>query len=99
MDFGPGYSRATAVVVQRDGKVVAAGPGYSGVSLDFALARLLADGTPDAGFGTDGRKLSDFGATERLEAAALQKDGQLVTAGTSGVGLGSVLLAARFLLR
>jgi uncharacterized delta-60 repeat protein len=98
VDFGPGYSRATAVLVQRDGKVVAAGPGYSGVTLDFALARLLPDGTPDSGFGTSGRKLTDFGGTEHLGAAALQKDGKLVAAGTLGSGLGSVLLAARFLM-
>ena len=76
-DLG-GHDSAAAVVIQPDGKIVAAG---GGGSLDFALARYLVDGTLDISFGGDGRVTTDFGGNDAGNALALQGDGTLVVAG------------------
>lgn len=49
--------RAWAVAIQADGKIVVAGESNSGntTGVDFALARYLPNGTPDAGFGNGGK--------------------------------------------
>ncbi|MFE3287511.1 delta-60 repeat domain-containing protein, partial [Streptomyces sp. NPDC059233] len=61
-DFG-GFEQVNGVAVQPDGKIVTAGLGGSGNTSAFAMARHNADGSPDAGFGTDGRVTTGFGAT------------------------------------
>jgi len=89
--FG-GISGAAAVVVEPDGRVTAAGfdgtpgPGPTGgFAADFVLARYLANGSLDGGFGASGRVRSDFGMSEGIAAGAI--DGNtLVVAGSSGSG-------------
>jgi uncharacterized delta-60 repeat protein len=88
-DFFPGLDAredwATAVAIQNDGKVVAAGGSYGAYpgpgGLDFALARYHPNGTLDAFFGIAGRLLTDLGSTDWVEALAIQKDGGIVAAG------------------
>ncbi|HEY7708165.1 MAG TPA: hypothetical protein VH968_13440 [Gaiellaceae bacterium] len=60
-DFGI-TAEATGVVVQADGKIVAAG---TVARQDFALARYTDRGTLDGTFGRDGKVLTDFGSTWR----------------------------------
>ena len=60
IEFGLGQDRAQAVAVQPDGKIVVAGYAYNGSENDFALARLLPDGTLDNSFSGDGKVLTDF---------------------------------------
>ncbi|MGV9455113.1 delta-60 repeat domain-containing protein [Streptomyces sp. NPDC003635] len=82
-----GDDLAFGVRVQPDGRVVAAG--RSG--FDMALARYDTDGGLDAGFGSDGRVVTDFGGT--LEAAhdlVLQPDGKIVTGGVRGTDFTAV---------
>ena len=83
--FGPTDARAFGVVVQPDGKVVAAGQSSSsGGNFSFAVARYNPDGTPDAGFGNGGKLQFGFGAGTSMPAArdlALQPDGKIVVAG------------------
>ena len=52
-DHRPGnrFDAASAVVLQPDGKLVAAGESGAGVTIDFALARYLPDGRLDPTFG------------------------------------------------
>ena len=78
---------ATAVALQADGKIVAAGP-TSDPSIDFragnfALARYHPNGTLDTTFGGDGQVITDFGGDEQATAVALQPDGKIVVAGWS----------------
>jgi uncharacterized delta-60 repeat protein len=81
-DFG-GFDVGAEVVIQPDGKIVAAGP-YQGLVSDFGLARYNSDGSPDAGFGTDGVVTTDFGGDFNLNFnVALQPDGKIVSAGTA----------------
>jgi uncharacterized delta-60 repeat protein len=75
-DFGD-PSQASAVVLQPDGKIVAAGSSH----VDFALARYLPDGTLDTTFSGDGRVTTDFGESSQALAVALQADGKIVAAG------------------
>jgi uncharacterized delta-60 repeat protein len=82
-----GDSRAQAVAVQADGKVVlagwACGPTIAG-SCDFAVARLDASGSLDPGFGAGGVALVDFGGSyERAYAMALLPGGRVAVAGYS----------------
>jgi uncharacterized delta-60 repeat protein len=75
---------ANAVAAQPDGSIVAAGTYSEAQFAQFAVARWLADGTPDPGFSDDGD-----GQFHRQFAAgpgpangvALQSDGAIVAAG------------------
>jgi len=61
-NFGGRFDLANAIVIQSDGKIIAAGvstPNSSGNS-DFALARYNEDGTLDTSFGSDGKMTTDF---------------------------------------
>lgn len=80
------------VAVQADGKVVVVGAALGPVSaggVNFIVARLRADGTPDPTFGTrgDGTVLADFnGGFDEAFAVAVQGDGRIVVAGLAAVG-------------
>jgi uncharacterized delta-60 repeat protein len=100
-DFGFAIStdRARAVVVEADGKLVAAGAAFSGTSDDFALVRYSGDGSLDAGFGTGGKVMTDFtnGSSDQADALAQQADGKLVAAGSSFTPSGNDFAVARYL--
>ncbi len=95
IDFGD-VDEASGVVLQGDGKVVAAGMTGAPGSTDFALARLEADGSLDPTFSGDGLQTADFSATDRAAAVALQADGRLVVPGVAGGMSGSRFALARF---
>jgi len=72
---------ADAVVVQPDGKIVAAGEFVEAIGPpNFALVRYEPSGTLDPTFGNGGWVLSPAGAAS---AVALQPDGKIVAAGTA----------------
>ena len=82
-DFG-NTARPAALLLQDDGKLVAAGEAYvvPADDSDFVLVRYNADGSPDLGFGVGGRVVTDFsGRRDRGSAVVLQTDGKLVVAG------------------
>ena len=76
---------ASAVAIQADNKVVAAGyASYNNTSYsyyDFAVARYNLDGSLDSTFGTGGKVLTDLGGDARINALVIQRDGKLVVAG------------------
>ena len=81
---GGGNDNATAIAVQKDGKIVVAG--FSAVSggYDFALVRYTKTGALDKSFGSNGKVLTDLGSTgDFAYAVAIQKDGKIVVAGKS----------------
>jgi uncharacterized delta-60 repeat protein len=74
------------IVVQTDGKIVAAG----GASGAFGLARYTANGSLDSSFGTQGTLTTSFmsgGTGETAKGIVLQPDGKVVVAG-SGIPIG-----------
>jgi uncharacterized delta-60 repeat protein len=81
-DFG-GNDAASAIAIQSDGKILAAG-GSSLGNPDFALARYNADGSLDTSFGGDGTVTTDFTGQDVHDLAsgvAVQADGKIVAAG------------------
>jgi uncharacterized delta-60 repeat protein len=93
---------AVAVVVQADGKIIAAGEAQKSadaLSSDFGLARYNADGSLDVTFGDGGKVLTDFfGFSDVCRALAFQPDGKIVAAGnaaTSGTS-GNTFALARY---
>jgi uncharacterized delta-60 repeat protein len=95
-DFN-GQAGASALVLQ-DGKLVAAGFGWNGSTVDFALARHRQDGSLDRTFGTGGRVTTDFGAGSQATALVVQADGKLVAAGTVSNDTGGDFALARYRL-
>jgi uncharacterized delta-60 repeat protein len=88
-DFNGG---ANALIVQVDGRLVAAGQAGE----DFGLARYHPNGTLDSTFGTGGTVTTDFaGSSDAAFALAVQADGKLVAAG----GTGSAFALARYRTR
>lgn len=84
--FGSGNDVAYGVAVQEDGKIVAAGRARNDSGNDdFALARYRTNGLLDTEFDFDGKLMTDFGdGNETAWDLALQDDGRIVAAGTSG---------------
>ena len=76
---------ANALVVQPDGKIVAAGyvAHGEGSEIDAVVVRLLPDGAVDASFGTAGKVvLRPRRRPASAEGVALQPDGRIVVAGS-----------------
>src|SRR5689334_15849992 len=57
---GPGYDTAAGIAVDASGRTVVVGTA-GGTYGDVFVARFLASGAPDTGFGTNGVKLVDLG--------------------------------------
>src|SRR6266571_2292493 len=95
-DFAFVSDSASAVVVQTDGKLVAAGSAFAGTSYDFALERLTPGGQLDQTFGRRGKVTTDFGAADYEQALAIQLDGKLVVAGWTYNGSNDDFALARF---
>jgi uncharacterized delta-60 repeat protein len=78
------------VALQADGKIVVVGEMVTNNDVDFAVARLNADGSLDAGFGTGGKTTIpfNFGGTRDALATgvALQSDGKIVVVGSADTG-------------
>lgn len=82
-----GHSYASDLIVQDDGKLVAAGHGDEGdfANPDFALARYHSDGRLDDSFGGgDGYVLTDFGANSSVGGLTVQPNEKIVAAGIAG---------------
>jgi uncharacterized delta-60 repeat protein len=100
----PGLRRSSlyALALQPDGRIVAAGQGWDAAADNgagksvFAVARFTSDGTPDPSFGQGGKVLLAFdpayGGAESARAVAIQDDGEIVVAGSTG---GSTFAVAR----
>ena len=83
--------RASSLVLQPDGKIVAAGSTEQG-DLAFALARLLPDGTLDSTFGAGGRVTTQVtlgSSSDAIDALNLDPDGSLVAAGYASAAVGA----------
>jgi uncharacterized delta-60 repeat protein len=79
IDFGSLADLAAGAALQPNGKIVVAG--YTQASEDVAVARLNANGSPDATFGVAGKATVDFGVATFGQAVALQSNGRIVVAG------------------
>ena len=80
-----GFFRMRDVALQPDGKLLIAGTHISAVH-DFAVVRLLPDGTLDPTFDGDGLVTSDFGASEIGSSVIVLADGRIVLGGDRSPG-------------
>lgn len=97
-DFLNIFDQANALVLQPDGKIVAAGITRDQMDrVDFAMARYNSDGSLDASFGSAGRVVSDFGGgVDAARGIAIQPDGRIVAAGASLVGMNGDFALVRY---
>jgi uncharacterized delta-60 repeat protein len=77
--IGDKASMASAVAIQPNGKIVAAGNKEGGGAM--AVARYLTDGTLDDTFSDDGEATTSGGSNPQAAGMALQGDGKIVLAG------------------
>lgn len=96
-NLGGSTEQPTSVLVQPDGKIVAAGFSYQGAWSDVALVRYTDAGALDTSFGAGGKTILSFSALDDFAfAAALSPEGGILLGGsTPGVGLHRDLLIAR----
>lgn len=85
-------SELVTVVLQPDGKIVAAGYQNS----NAVIIRLNADGTFDSEFGSAGVVTDFYGTSSQIYALALQADGKVVAAGISRLGRLNQFVLARY---
>jgi uncharacterized delta-60 repeat protein len=82
--LGGTSSRANAMAVHADGKIVVVGSAFNppGGLDHYGVARYLPDGTLDPSFGFEGiQVVVTFGDSEVFDAVALQGDGKIIAAG------------------
>ncbi len=92
---------ASAVIVQPDGKIIAAGYANIGSggnnNFAFAIVRYNSDGSLDTTFDGDGIVLKDLSAGyDQIGGIALQPDGKLVVAGFTNAGANPDIAMARY---
>jgi len=93
--FGSGNDYATGIALQPDGKILVGGYARIGTTYDFALARLLANGTLDPTFGGDGRVTTPIGTSAQANSVAVA-DGHVVLGGTAKVNGSDDFALARY---
>ena len=88
-------SGANAVAAQGDGKIVVGGFTFDGEkTISFALARYNPDGRRDSSFGEHGTVITTFRSSiSKIQALAIQSDGKILAAGSSGNGMDDFALA------
>jgi len=75
----------TSLLLQPDGKIVAAGTIWIDYSETFFAARYLLNGLPDTSFGTNGMWIADASATYgKAYDVAIDVQGRLILGGVSG---------------
>lgn len=85
---------ANALVIQPDGKIVAAGRTRSGPKNQFAVARYLPNGSLDPSFDDDGLVVTPISSGDDIVFdLAVQPDGKLIAAGWSSPGGFDIALA------
>jgi uncharacterized delta-60 repeat protein len=86
-DFFRGEDIANSVVIQSDGKIVAAGSmSTKDGAVNFGLTRYNANGSLDPTFGVGGRVTTDIDPLpEAIDDVIVQADGKLVVTGTSNL--------------
>ena len=100
-DFGSDSDHPRDLAVDSNGRIVVAGyTKASATNSVFAVARYNVDGSLDTSFDGDGMVTTDFGGQyDSGEGVAVQPDGKIVVAGTSGDVVGSSYVADFALVR
>jgi uncharacterized delta-60 repeat protein len=98
--FGPGFDEASAVAVQRNGKLLVAGRIRDGAHRkdDIGLLRLKPGGGHDHTFAAGGRALTDVsGGSDAARGLAIATNGKIVVTGEATVDRIRRFVVARYL--
>lgn len=95
-DFSQNMDHCYSILLQPDGKIVAAGDRWDNATgYDFALARYNGDGSLDTLFGNGGKVTVDFGTIQdHASKVILKSNGNLFVAGFTTAGDGKFKYAA-----
>jgi uncharacterized delta-60 repeat protein len=86
-DFFGDEDHISAVALQPDGKIVAAGRARKGAAIYFGLARYDKDGALDSAFGSGGKVVTSFfGFGDDAASLAILADGKILVAGAIFTG-------------
>lgn len=98
IDFASGDDEASALVIQKDGKIVLAGHATkSDGSVGFAAIRLTTTGDLDSSFGVDGKVVTTFGETvDRANDLVILSDGSMVLVGTAIINKKNVFALLKY---
>jgi uncharacterized delta-60 repeat protein len=97
-DFFGFDDNAATVLLQSNGKILAAGTIQTAVDSDFGLVRYNSDGSLDTSFGNNGKVVTNVGSGDVVADAALQADGRLLVVGRSLTGSTDDFALARYVL-
>ncbi|MFT5525213.1 MAG: putative delta-60 repeat protein, partial [Pirellulaceae bacterium] len=90
--IGPSHTYGFGIALQDDGRIVVVGNSSNGGNSAVVVVRYLNDGTLDSSFSGDGiQETTITSGFNRAESVALQSDGLIVVAGTTGLGDFAVL--------
>ncbi len=94
-----GQDFIASILIQPDGKVVVTGGAMNmNGNNNFILARYNSNGSIDTNFGSNGKVITDFPGTDDFaNSVALQSDGKIVVAGSTGnIGANGDFALARY---
>ena len=99
ISFFTGTEDISAITLQSDGKILAAGFGLNtGGTADFVLSRYNPNGSLDTTFGSGGKAVTDFfGQDDLAFDLALQSDGKIVVVGLAESSTVDDFALARYL--
>jgi uncharacterized delta-60 repeat protein len=94
---GPNKAAASAVLLQPDGRILAAGFSSNGTNNNFAIIRCKTNGVLDPSFGNAGQVITSVGTSNAVaQAAAIQSDGKILVAGYGFSGGNEDFALARY---
>ena len=98
-DFGGTNDYPSCVALQRDGKIIAAGSTYDGISSSCVIARYFPDGRRDFTCYSPGKFATAAGDTYSggITGLVIQRNGKLMTAGVAVLGGDTRAVVARYL--
>ncbi len=86
-----------ALVIQDDGRIIAAGYSSNGLDKDLALVRYFADGSLDRDFGQDGIVLAPVGnSDDEVTAISLTADGSIIVTGNAQGTAGHAAFVSKY---
>lgn len=97
-DFFDEDDLISAISLQPDGKIVAAGYAVKSTLWDFAAARYAPDGSLDNSFNGSGKLTTDIKSNDVARAVAVMPDGRIIVSGMSNYGTRDIGTAPEFAL-
>ncbi|MBI4405852.1 MAG: hypothetical protein HY537_16960 [Deltaproteobacteria bacterium] len=84
IDFASSTDYGFGIALDLSGRIVVGGYAYNGSKFDFALARLMSNGSLDPSFNGTGKLTTSIGnGSSYAYALAMQSDGKIIAAGSS----------------